>query len=222
MPDISFIVPLAQNLGITTDILFGMEEIFYDKEALDKIKANIAKMKEMDSSGEGIVKVCEYIKEEIENDPTCYELFVMYVAEAAWISAKVNFEGFLKNEPEKWDKIKNEAIRKAMIAIKHAKDRRLVDKAHFTVAWIYIHSKEYDNARKHIEALPSVRTNMIQERILDKLVLFEGGPEQNFENLRAIMESSMDKYMEAIAAKLVYDMETYGFKADKEFAEGYG
>lgn len=222
MPDISFIVPIAQNLGITTDILFGMEDNICDKEMLDKIKANVAKMKETDNSGKGLVKICEYIKTEIENDPTCYELFVMYVEYAACISAKVDFEGFLKDEPEKWEKLKNEAVRKAIVAIKHAKDRKLIDKAHFTVAWIYIHCNEYDEAREHIEALPSLRTNMIQERILDKLALFEGGPEQDFEKLKEIMENSMDKYMEAIAAKMIYDMETYSFKANKEFAIGYG
>ena len=169
MPDISFIVPLAQNLGVTTDILF-----------------------------------------------------VMYVENAAWISAKVDFEGFLKDEPEKWDKLKSEAVRKAMVVIKYAKDRKLVDKAHFTIAWIYIHDKEYDEAREHIEALPSLRTNMLQERILDKLALFEGGFEQDFEKIKGIMENSLDKYMEAIAAKMIYDMETYSFKASKEFAVGYG
>lgn len=222
MPDISFIVPLAQNLGVTTDMLFGMSEAVYDKEKLDEIRANVDRMKEADNSGEGLVKICEYIKTEIENDPTCYELFVMYVENAAWISAKVDFEGFLKDEPDRWDKMKSEAIRKATVAIKHAKDRKLVDKAHFTVAWIYIHCHKYDEAREHIEALPSLRTNMIQERILDKLALFEGGPDQDFDRLKAIMESSMDKYMEAIAAKMIYDMETYSFKADKEFAAGYG
>ncbi len=222
MPDISYIVPLAQNLGVTTDMLFGMSDAVYDKEKLDEIKANVDKMKKTDNSGEGLVKVCEYIKTEIENDPTCYELFVMYVENVAWISAKVDFEDFLKDEPERWDKIKSEAIRKAAVAIKHAKDRKLVDKAHFTVAWIYIHSHKYDEAREHIEALPSLRTNMVQERILDKLALFEGGPEQDFDKLKEIMENSMDKYMEAIAAKMIYDMETYSFKADKEFAANYG
>ncbi len=222
MPDISFIVPLAQNLGITTDMLFGMSDAVYDKEMLDEIRANVAKMKAIDNSGEGLIKICEYIKTEIESNPTCYELYVMYVENAAWISAKVDFEGFLEDEPEKWDKMRSEAIRKATVVIKHAKDRKLVDKAHFTVAWIYIHSKAYDEAREHIEALPSLRTNMVQERILDKLALFEGGPGQDFDRLRAIMESSMDKYMEAIAAKMIYDMETYSFKADKEFAASYG
>ncbi len=57
---------------------------------------------------------------------------------------------------------------------------------------------------------------------LDKLALFEGGPEQNFDILREKMESSMDKYIDAIATKMMYDMETYGFKADKEFAVSYG
>ena len=39
MPDISLIVPIAQNLGVTTDTLFGMEEIVYDKLEIDKVKA---------------------------------------------------------------------------------------------------------------------------------------------------------------------------------------
>lgn len=222
MPDISFIVPLAQNLGVTTDALFGMDDNIFDKEMLDKIKANVDKMKKADGSGKGLVKICEYIKTEIENNPTCYELFVMYVQNAAWISAKVDFDGFLKDEPEKWDKLKKEAVRKAIVVIKHAKDRKLIDKVHFAAAWIYIHCKEYKEAREHIEALPSLRTNMVQERILDKLVLFEGGPEQDFEKLKEIMENSMERYMEAIAAKMIYDMETYSFKADREFAIEYG
>ena len=222
MPDISLIVPIAQNLGVTTDTLFGIEDVVYDEAYLDAVKAKVEEMKSANNTGEGLLMICDYLKEEIENDPTCYELFRLFVETVAWISAKVNFESFLSDKPEKWDKLRGEAIKKAMVVIKHSKNRELVDKVHFSLAWIYIHCHDYDNAREHIDALPSIRTNRIQERILDKLALFEGGPDQDFDGLKSIMENSMNKYIDAIGAKMMYDMETYGFMADKEFAVEYG
>ena len=54
MPDISLIVPIAQNLGVTTDTLFGIEDVVYDEAYLDAVKAKVEAVgRRIDSGGYG-------------------------------------------------------------------------------------------------------------------------------------------------------------------------
>ncbi len=222
MPDISLIVPIAQNLGVTTDTLFGMEEIVYDKLEIDKVKAYINSLYDENNKPESMLKICDYIKGEIAENPTCYELFALYLEKIAELSKYVDFNGFLKDSGDTWEKLREDGVKKAIIVMKHARNRDLVDKVHWALAWIYIHEKDYEKAREHIEALPSVRSNRLQENILSKLALFEGDFSRGIENTKAVIEKDFEHYTKAIGSKILYDLETYAYFADKESAVSFG
>ncbi|MBQ8822053.1 MAG: helix-turn-helix transcriptional regulator [Lachnospiraceae bacterium] len=222
MPDISLIVPIAQNLGVTTDTLFGMEDIEYDKLAVDKVKEQIDALYDENNKPESMVVICDYLKGEIEDNPTCYELFVLYLEKIAGISMYVDFNNFLKDSGDKWEKLRTDGIKKASIVMKHAKNRDLIDRVHWALAWVYIHEKDYDKAREHIEALPSVKSNRLQENIFSKLILFEGGFEKGMEKTKEIIEKEFEHYTKAIRSKIFYDFESYAYFADKESAVSFG
>ena len=222
MPDISLIVPIAQNLGVTTDTLFGMDDIVYDKIFIDEVKKQMDDLYAENNRPESMVAICDYLKGKIEDNPTCYELFVFYVEKIAGISMYVDFDGFLKDSGDKWEKLRMDGIKKAIIVMKHAKNRDFIDRVHWALAWLYIHEKDYEKAREHIEALPSVKSNRLQENILSKLALFEGGFEKGMEKTKAIIEKDFEHYAKAISSKIFYDLETYVYFADKESAVSFG
>lgn len=222
MPDISLIVPIAQNLGVTTDTLFGMEDIEYDRQAIDKVKEQIDALYDENNKPQSMVAICDYLKEEIHDNPTCYELFALYLEKIAGISMYVDFNGFLKDSGDKWEKLRADGVKKAIIVMKHAKNRDLIDRAHWALAWIYIHEKDYEKAREHIEALPSVKSNRLQENIFSKLTLFEGGFEKGMEKTKAVIEKEFEHYTKAISSKIYYDLESYAYFADKDSAVSFG
>ena len=222
MPDISLIVPIAQNLGVTTDTLFGMEDIVYDQLAIDKVKEQMNALYDESNRRQSMVAICDYLKGEIEDNPTCYELFALYLEKIASISMHVDFDGFLKDAGDKWEKLRTDGIKKAIIVMKHAKNRDLIDRVHWALAWIYIHEKDYEKAREHIEALPSVKSNRLQENIYSKLALFEGGFAKGMEQTKAIIEKEFEHYTKAIGSKIYYDFESYAYFADKASAVSFG
>ena len=222
MPDISLIVPIAQNLGVTTDTLFGMEDIVYDMLAIDKVKQHMEVLYDENDRPNSMLTICDYLKGEIEDNPTCYELFVLYLEKIAGISMYVDFNDFLKDSGDRWEKLRTDGIKKAIIVMKHAKNRDLIDRVHWALAWVYIHEKDYEKAREHIEALPSVKSNRLQENILSKLALFEGGFEKGMERTKAIIEKDFEHYTKAISTKILYDFQSYAYFADKESAVSFG
>ena len=67
------------------------------------------------------------------------------------------------------------AIKYGSNAIRFANNKEWIERAHFALAWIYIHDRNYAYAREHIEQLPSVSSNRLQESILAQLEAFENG-----------------------------------------------
>lgn len=222
MPDISLLVPIAQNLSVTIDTLFGMDDVQDNLIIIENANENIEKIESEYSKPESLVKICEYLKGEIESNPTCYELTKTYLETMAELSISVDFDGYLKDKGDAWNKIMEDGIKKAMIAIKHASNREIVDKIHYALSWIYIHEKDYDKARTHIAVLPSLQSNRLQEIILDKIALFEGGFANGIAETSKVMENSLDLYIDALGSKFVYDLETYTWFKDKDFALEYG
>lgn len=218
MPDISLIVPIAQNLGVTTDILFGMDDITYDKNAVDRVKKRVADLLNEQKQAESRLEICDYLRSEVANNPTCYEILTIYVENVANLSRFVDLDGFLKDDENRWNKLRDDAIKKALAVIKHSTNRTLVDKVHFAIAWLYIHEKDFDMAREHIAVLPSITSNRLQERILVQMAALENG----FESSKTIAASNLKKYTMAFGFELLYAYEEYSWFADKESAITFG
>ena len=175
LPDVSMIVPIAQTLGITTDALLGYQQQSQDDRVTQKIFEKMAELEDVSNPGEGELKVVEYLAEEVAKNPMNYAVVLKYVQRAAGLSYYIDMQGLLADEPERANAILTDAIKKGINIIRYCNETVTVNKAHHALAWIYIHMKDYDNAREHVNVLPSLKGHCIHEDMNLSLVFFEKG-----------------------------------------------
>ncbi len=175
LPDVSMIVPIAQTLGITTDALLGYQAQIQDENVAKRIFAKIPTLEDVSDPGRGELKVCEYLAEEVDKNPMNYDVMLKYVQQVAGLSYYIDMQGLLRDEPEHANAILKDGIRKGLNIIRYCTDSKKVNKAHYALAWIYIHMKDYDNAREHVNVLPSLEGLCIREEINQSLIFFEKG-----------------------------------------------
>ena len=68
-----------------------------------------------------------------------------------------------KYAEDKWAEYRELAIKYGSNAIRFANNKEWIERAHFALAWIYIHDRNYAYAREHIEQLPSVSSNSFRK-----------------------------------------------------------
>ncbi len=175
LPDVSMIVPIAQILGITTDALLGYQLQSQDESVAKRIFEKIAELEDVSDPGMGELKVCEYLAEEVDKNPMNYDVVLKYVQRIAGLSYYIDMQGLLKDAPERAGSILKDGIRKGLNIIRYCNDGKKVNKAHYALAWIYIHMKDYDNAREHVNVLPSLEGHCIREEMNQSLIFFEKG-----------------------------------------------
>ncbi len=223
-PDLSMIVPLAQMLHVTTDRLFGIEAEVYDEVYLEDAKGQARVIcRVADNAGpiekaEGMYKAFCYLREEAEKSPANYELLQECLNYGTFLSMYVDFNGYLGDNPKLWTEIMEYCIRKATVIIRYSTSKVLIEKAHNSLAWIYINTKEYDKAREHIEVLPSYASNVLKEPMLAQLDLFEKG----FEAERAVIDDNIVKLWGVVGKELAYDLVDVAREADIEDARAFG
>lgn len=173
MPDISLVVPLAKTLNVSADYLFGLEENKYDDNIYVKLRRQIEKIEnEAETKKQAALSSCQFMLKKVYEAPDNYIYAVFYVEQVANLSRFVDLENFAQN---KWPEHRELAIKYGSNAIRFANNKEWIERAHFALAWIYIHDKNYAYAREHIEQLPSVASNRLQESILAQLADFENG-----------------------------------------------
>lgn len=175
LPDVSMIVPIAQALGITTDTLLGYSLQNQDDTIAKGIFDKMNSLEDVENPGKGKLRVVEYLAEEANRHPMNYEVVLKYVQNVAGLSYYTDMEGLLADEPERVKAILSDGIRKGINVIRYCNDIKKINKAHYALAWIYIHMKDYDNAREHIEVLPRLEGHTIREEIGMSLAFFEKG-----------------------------------------------
>ena len=175
LPDVSMIVPIAQTLGITTDALLGYQQQSRDERITQKILEKAAELEDVSNPGASELRVCEYLAEEVGKNPMNYDVVLAYVQRVAGLSYYIDMQKLLADEPERARAILEDGIRKGINIIRYCSDVKKVNKAHYVLAWIYIHMKDYDNAREHVNVLPSLEGNCIREDLNLSLVFFEKG-----------------------------------------------
>ncbi|MCR4945747.1 MAG: helix-turn-helix domain-containing protein [Lachnospiraceae bacterium] len=175
LPDVSMIVPIAQTLGITTDALLGYQQQSQDDRITQKIFEKMAELEDVSDPGGSKLKICEYLAEEVGKNPMNYDMVVKYVQRVAGLSYYTDMEKLLADEPERAQSILTDGIRKGLNIIRYCSDAKKVNKAHFSLAWIYIHMKDFDNAREHVNVLPSLGGHCIREDLNLSLSFFEKG-----------------------------------------------
>lgn len=215
MPDISMVVPLARTLSVSTDALFGLVQQSYDHLQILEIKNKIDDMFDGTRKGESSLEICHYLQEEILNSPANYSILCLYVERTANLS---RFVGNSKQCAEEWPHIKNNAIKYGLQIIRFCSDPALIERAHFAMAWIYIHERDYISAREHINTLPSVLNNCLQESILAQLAVFEKGVEEE----KTVIRKNLMNFCCAINKEFVYAMEDFHHRLPYEEALAFG
>ena len=175
LPDVSMIVPIAQTLCITTDALLGYDAQSQDDMITKKIFDRMVEFEDVSNPGRSKLRGCEYLAEEANKNPMNYDVVLKYVQNVAGLSYYIDMEGLLSDEPERTKTILEDGIRKGINIIRYCNDSKKINKAHYALAWIYIHMKDYDNAREHVNVLPGLEGHCIREELNMSLVFFEQG-----------------------------------------------
>lgn len=175
LPDVSMIVPIAQTLNITTDALLGYQVQSQDDRISKQVFEKMKGFEYVENPAESALKVCEYLAEEANKHPMNYDIVLKYVQRVAGFSYYTDMEKFLSDEPERANAILEDGIRKGLNVIRYSNDTKKINKAHYALAWIYIHRKDFDNAREHVNVLPALEGHCIKEELNMSLVFFEKG-----------------------------------------------
>ena len=108
---------------------------------------------------------------------------------------------------DKWSEYRGLAIKYGSNAVRFTNAKEWVERAHFALAWIYIHDRNYVYAREHIEQLPSVASNRLQESILAQLEDFENG----IDAMDETVTKNLQNFARAINKENMYAMESFSW-----------
>lgn len=200
MPDISLIVPIAQVLSVSTDMLFGMDSGSNDNQILMKITNRYEEIESrFNDPKEAALNKCKYLEAELNKDSGNFVVAMCLVESTADLSRYADFENYQCD----WDIRKNKAISAGMQVIRFCSQKMLLERTHYALAWIYIHEKDFASAREHIEHLLSVKENRLQESILAQVASFEHG----VEGMKAVMRGNLQNMVRVINKEILYAME---------------
>lgn len=175
LPDVSMIVPIAQALNITTDALLGYQVQNHDDRITEQVFTKMKELEDVEHPGQSALAVCEYLAEEANKNPMNYDIVLKYVQQVAGLSYYIDMERLLDAEPERAKAILDDGIRKGINIIRYCNETKKINKAHYALAWIYIHRKDFDNAREHVNVLPALEGHCIKEEMMMPLAFFEKG-----------------------------------------------
>lgn len=210
MPDISMIVPLAQTLSVSTDTLFGLEK----EEADDSVYMSITKALEKiiadaSSPAESALEQCRYLLEQVQQNPANYIYECCYVERTANLSQYVDFEKFCL---DKWPEFREFAIKYGTHVIRFCGKSEWVERSHYGLAWIYIHEKNFTAARDHIQALPSISSNRLQESLMAQLASFENGTD----SMKEVLRDNLQNYTRALNKEILYAVQDFSWNTSPE------
>lgn len=215
LPDISLIVPLAQIFDITTDSLLGAASTVYGKAHTDSALGH----EKLIMSGnlpaaEKHLALYSYFRVESEKEPTNYNIMCKCINHAAEISRYADFEDFMSDRIDERNEIFEDCERKNACIARFCEDKSIVECSDFAMAWIYIHLKEFDKAKKMIERLPSLESNNLRESIMTKMIKFQYGFEQAKENIF----DNIRKLLYVTAKEFFYSFEDLSWHAESDEA----
>jgi len=210
MPDISMIVPLAQTLSVSTDTLFGLVETNLDDSVYLAITKDLEQIvADYTSPAEAALAKCQYLLEQIQQNPANFIYECCYVECAANLSRYADFDKFC---PDKWPEFRDMAIKYGTHVIRFCTKAEWIERTHFALAWIYIHEKNYTSARDHINTLPSISSNRLQESILAQLASFESG----LEGMKEVLRNNLQNFTRALNKEILYATEDFAWYDDPQ------
>lgn len=216
LPDITMVVPLAQALSVTTDALFGLAERSNENEQYVELQNKLdAIVAQYCDPNENALKRCEFLREELQKNPTSYLIMCLLAEQTANLSRYVDFNDYAK---EVWPTIRETAIRYGVQLIRYCDNREWKERTHFALAWIYIHERDMGSAKEHIHMLPSVANNRLQESILAQVASFEHGVEA----MKATVQKNLQNFTRALNKEILYAAEDMSWNDDPKSAVKFG
>ena len=171
LPDITQVIPLAQALNVSTDALFGFNTDSYDMKLAEEVNKKANALRDSGDPAHGAYDALIYLDQQCEENIFNYGIMTRFVQAAGHMSRFVNpqnayYNGIVKEDSKEWKKMVRSAENRAMQVIRYSGSKKLVDECHFALSWLCWHSREYEKGLEHVEALPSVGSNMLQETLL--------------------------------------------------------
>lgn len=210
LPDITQVIPLAQALNISTDALFGFNAENYDIKLAEEVKKKADELRDSGEQSQGALNAVEYLDKQCDSNIFNYGIYTRYVQAVAHMSRFVNpdnsyFSGLLENDGNQWKQIIKLAENRAMQVIRYADNKKLSDECHYALAWLCWHTQEWEKGKQHIEALPSISNNMLQETLLPYYI--NRDTEEGKEKWQAQIRDNYQNYIRAINKQIVYTAE---------------
>ena len=211
LPDIMQIVPLAQALNVSTDALFGFNQDSYDHKFAEDVKQKANQLRDTGEQSQGAMDAVGYLDQQCEENIFNYGIMTAYVQAVAHMSRFVNpnnsyFSGLLEEDSKQWKQIVRAAENRAMQVVRYSGDKRLADECHYALAWLCWHTSEWEKGRQHIEALPSIGSNMLQETLLPYYI--DISTDEGKENWQAQIRDNYQNFIRAINKQIVYSAES--------------
>ncbi|MCQ2583787.1 MAG: helix-turn-helix domain-containing protein [Treponema sp.] len=202
LPDTAQIVPLAKALNVSTDALFGIGAADYDEELAKKIEQEANSLRDGRDQIQGAVAAADFLMQKCEENPFNYGILMRYVQSIAHMSRFVNYNGLFGEEKDagRWQNYVKAAKNRALQVIRYAEDKELVDKCHYAMAWIYWHEKEFDKGREHLNALPSIKNNMLRETIDS----YYESADKGMDAWRDSVRDNLQNFIRAMNKQLLY------------------
>lgn len=224
LPDVTQIVPLAQALNVSTDALFGFHAENFDRKLSEEVNQKANALRDSGEQSQGALRAVEYLEQQCEENIFNYGIMTRYIQAVAHMSRYVNpnntyYSGLLQENEKEWKQLIKRTENRAMQVIRYSGDKKLTDECHYALAWLYWHTGEGEKGRQHIEALPSIGNNMLQETLLPYYI--NTATEEGKVSWRAQIRDNYQNYIRAINKQIVYTAESMMWVSPVEEAEEY-
>lgn len=224
LPDVTQIVPLAQALNVSTDALFGFHAENFDRKLSEEVNQKANALRDSGEQSQGALSAVEYLERQCEENIFNYGIMTRYVQAVAHMSRYVNpnntyYSSLLQENEKEWKQLIKRTENRAMQVIRYSRDKKLTDECHYALAWLYWHTGEGEKGRQHIEALPSIGNNMLQETLLPYYI--NTATEEGKVSWRAQIRDNYQNYIRAINKQIVYTAESMMWVSPVEEAEEY-
>lgn len=148
MPDISQIVPLASVFGVSTDVLFGLDNTTETSEAWEIVQS--AQTKEVYGQRETYLAAYDELAEGLKKYPANLVLLNHYV----WWGTALALPGDWLYTPERSEEIANETISAAKLLIDCSRNPTDIMNARQNLVFLYLAQGQFEQAAAEARQFP--------------------------------------------------------------------
>ena len=205
------IVPLAQALNVSTDALFGFAAESYDHKLADEVWFEATKLRDSGEPSQGALAAVEFLDQKCEENIFNYGILTRFVQSIAHMSRFVNqhntyYKALLGDDQKRWKQLVKRAENRALQVIRYSNEKESSEECHYALAWLYWHLQEFEKGREHIAALPSIKSNMLQEPLLP-YYSFAEADEEGMNGWKMQVRDNYQNFIRALNKQIVYAAE---------------